>query len=73
MVRISKKLKMNKKLKLTIFDWDNGIWGNRNYYYATLEEAKKRMKQEKGRGKIYNTKNQVIYTENNTGNNYSEN
>ncbi|MEY3420510.1 MAG: hypothetical protein RIR48_795 [Bacteroidota bacterium] len=64
---------MNIKLRLSIFDWENGVWGNRNYYFETLEEAKRKMKKEKGRGKIYNMKNQVIYAENNMGNGYSEN
>lgn len=64
---------MNIKLRLSIFDWENGVWGNRNYYFETLEEAKRKMKKEKGIGKIYNMKNQVIYAENNMGNGYSEN
>jgi hypothetical protein len=64
---------MKIKFKLSIFDWFNGIWGNRNYYFETLEEAKRKMRREKGRGKVYNTKNQVVHSENNMNNEYSEN
>jgi hypothetical protein len=52
-----------KKLKLTISDWNNGIWGNRSYFFKTLQEAKKELKKLKGRAKIYNEKNQVIHSE----------
>lgn len=59
------------KLRLTVFDWQNGIWGNRNYYFQTLEEAKKKLKKERGRAKIYNNKNQLIYSEVVTDNGYT--
>ncbi len=54
-----------KKLKLTVSDWNNGIWGNRNYFFQTLQEAKNVSKKMKGKIKIYNEKNQVIHSENN--------
>jgi len=65
---------MNIKYRLTISDWKNGIWGNRNLYFANLEEAKRIAKKEAGKKKIYNMKNQVLYSEHNENiNNYSNN
>lgn len=61
------------KLRLTIFDWQNGVWGNRNYYFESLEEAKRKLKIERGRAKVYNNKNQLVYSENNKQSSYSEN
>lgn len=61
------------KYKLTIFNWQNGIWGNRNYYFNNIEEAKNKLKREKGKSKIYNSKNQVVYSEHNLNNDYSNN
>lgn len=52
-----------KKLKLTVSDWNNGIWGNRNYFFQTLQEAKYASKKVKGKVKIYNEKNQIIHSE----------
>lgn len=61
------------KFKLTIFNWQNGIWGNRNYYFDSLDEAKNKIKNEKGKGKIYNAKKQVVFAETNFTNEYSNN
>lgn len=59
------------KIKLTMFDWNNGVWGNRTAYFQNFEDARKQMKKERGRGKIYNNKNQVIYSENIGDNSYT--
>lgn len=61
------------KFKLTTFNWQNGIWGNRNFYFESLEEAKNKLKKEKGKSKIYNNKNQIVYSEINHNNEYSNN
>lgn len=61
------------RLKLTISDWQDGVWGNRNYYFESLEEAKKKLRREKGRAKVYNNKNQLVYSENVTESAYSGN
>ena len=54
-----------RKIKLTISDWFNGIWGNRVLFFKNLQEAKKESKKHGGRVKIYNDKNQVIVSEEN--------
>jgi hypothetical protein len=51
------------RLKLTISDWQNGIWGNRVLFFKNLQEAKEELRRQKGRVKIYNEKNQVIFSE----------
>jgi hypothetical protein len=51
------------KLKLTVSDWNNGIWGNRNYFFKTVQDAKNASKKMKGKVKIYNDKNQIIHSE----------
>jgi len=51
------------KFKLTVSDWKNGIWGNRNIFFKTLEDAKKELKKLKGRLKIYDDKKQVVVSE----------
>lgn len=53
------------KLKLTISDWQNGIWGNRVLFFKNLQEAKEEAKRQKGRIKVYNEKNQVLFSEKN--------
>lgn len=53
----------NKKFKLTIQDWMNGIWGNRDLFFDTLEDAKNKGKKEKGKIKIYDSKGHLIHSE----------
>lgn len=56
------------KLKLTISHWNNGIWGNRNFFFKTFLEAKNEAKKHKGRVKIYNEQKQVVLSEENENN-----
>jgi hypothetical protein len=51
------------KLKLIIQNWNNGVWGNRDMFFDTLEEAKKQAEKEEGKIKIYNNKGHLIYSE----------
>jgi proline dehydrogenase len=52
-----------EKHKLTIQDWNNGIWGNRDLFFENLEDAKKHAKKEKGKIKIYNGKGHLMHSE----------
>lgn len=53
------------RLKLTVSDWQNGIWGNRVLFFKNLQEAKEAARKQKGRVKVYNEKNQVLFSEKN--------
>jgi hypothetical protein len=54
-----------KKIKLSVSDWFNGVWGNRVLFFKTLIDAKNESKKQKGKIKIYNEKNQLINSQNN--------
>jgi hypothetical protein len=45
---------MNKKVKLRFSDWNNNVWGNYDFFFETPEQAKKKAKNLKKPGKIYN-------------------
>ena len=51
------------KIKLTIQNWNNGVWGNRDLFFDTLEKAKKQAEKENGKIKIYNGNGHLIHSE----------
>lgn len=54
---------MENKFKLTMQDWENGIWGNRELYFKNMEEAKRFARKHRGQYKIYNDEGHVVHSE----------
>ena len=52
----------NSKFRLTISDWQDGIWGNRNLFFENLIDAKNKSKDLKGKNKIYNNNGHLIHS-----------
>lgn len=55
--------------KLTIADWNDGIWGNRDLFFKNLNDAKLAAKKARGKYKIYNHKGHLVHADKNTEHN----
>jgi bifunctional ADP-heptose synthase (sugar kinase/adenylyltransferase) len=61
---INNKLKeKNKDYSVIIFDWIEGVLTKTEYFFETIEEAKKFVETQTGDIKIYNQDKQVVHSE----------
>jgi hypothetical protein len=58
-----KEYKKEDKHRISTSIWENGIWGNKEKYYNSLEEAKKEAKKEKDKTKIYDNHGHLVHVE----------